>query len=357
MVPPLLAVLDHAGSGFVPPDLLAALRSHCETLRAQSLTLVDEVFALLETLEARRVTVVPFKGPLLGEMLFGDVGQRSPGDIDLLIRREDARTVCGVLKAQGYRDADQGQGAAPLSNPQRRLYEQFQCEYQYAREVDDMVVEPHWNLCQRALAIDVDYMGMLDRAQPATLSGRSVLTLAPEDLLVALCVHGSKHQWQRLAWIRDVAGVLAAFPDIDLHRVLRQARTRGYARLLLLSLAVARDYAGAALPGDMVRIIESDRTLVGLMDDIGRRLFDLAAMEPRNDRIERFRLQMREKWSNRLQYIGLTIIAPRRHHLELVSLPASLSWGYYPLKLGIDYAALPVWELLKSCRTRIALMK
>jgi hypothetical protein len=347
MAPALLDALERADASLVPGELRTALRSHCDVLRAQSHANLEELAALVDALAARGVIAVPFKGPLLSELIFGDAGQRSAGDIDLLIRPKDIRGACAVLEAQGYQDAGQGQGASPLTDVQRRLYEAFQCEYQYTREADDMVVEPHWNLSQRPLVIDVDYLGMLDRAQPVTLSGRSVLALASDDLLVALCIHGAKHRWQRLAWIRDVAGVLAAFPDIDLQRVLEQARARGYARLLLLSLAVAREYAAAPLPADMVRIIKSDRTLVGLMDDIGRSLFDVAAAEPRNDRIEPFRLRIRERWSDRLRYVARTLTTPRRHHLEMVSLPAALSWGYYPLKLGIDYALLPVWQVIK----------
>ncbi len=354
MVPNVLAALELAHPSLVQPEILGALQSYCQTLHAQSDKTRKELFALIDTLAMRGVNAVPFKGPVLGELLVSHVGQRSAGDIDLLMRPEDVRTARAVLEAQGYEDAGRVQGVPPLTSVQRRLYEHFQCEYQYAREADDMVVEPHWNLSQRPLAIDVDYLGMLDRARPVTLFGRSVLTLAPDDLLVALCIHGSKHHWQRLAWIRDIAGVLTVFPDIDLQHVLRQARARGYARLLLLSLAVAREYAGAPLASDIIRIIDSDRTLVSLMDEVGRSLFEVEPAEPRNDRIEPFRLRMRERWSDRLRYALRTLTTPRRHHLEMVSLPAGLSWGYYPLKLGIDYACLPAWELLKACRIRIA---
>jgi Uncharacterised nucleotidyltransferase len=230
------------------------------------------------------------------------------------------------------------------------MYERFQCEYQFARERDDMVVEPHWELSQRPLAIDVDYAGMLDRAQVVTLCGRTVLSLAPEDLLVALCVHGSKHHWGRLAWVRDIAGVLHAFGEIDLERVLARARAGGYERLMLLSLAVANRYAATTLPAAVFRRIEEERPLVILLGEIDRRLFGPAVSEPRNDRIDRFRLQLRERWSDRARYVIRTVFSPRRHHLEVVHLPRSLCWGYYPLKLGIDYAADPLWMLFKKAK-------
>jgi hypothetical protein len=344
---PLRDALFAADCSLVPEDLLTALVAHCDVLEQLGRAVLTELWDLLAALERAGVTAVPFKGSLLGELLFANASLRAPGDIDILIHPKDTRIVRGVLESRGYRDAGQGPGAAPLSGVQRAIYERFQCEYQFARDRDHMVVEPHWELSQRPLAIDVDYLGMLDRARPVTLCGRATVTLAPEDLLVALSVHGWKHQWPRLAWVRDVAGVLHAFPEIDLQRVLAQARARGYERLVLLSLGVARRYAGSQLPSEITRAIEFDRPLVGLMSHIDRRLFDLSAAEPRNDRIDGFRLRMRERWSDRVRYVIRTVTSPRRNHLETVDLPHSLRWGYYPLKLGIDYAILPAWNVLK----------
>lgn len=346
VAPSLLAVLDTADRRLIPVDLLAALRAHCETQRAMSQAIIDELWALLGVLGDQGIKAIPFKGPLLGELLFGDFRWRSPGDIDLLVRRGDVAAVRAVLEARGYVDAGRGHRAQPLTTAQREIYERFQCEYQFIRHVDEMVVEPHWELSQRALAIEVGYEGMLGRARPATARGRSFLALAPEDLLVALCVHGAKHQWQRLAWIRDVAGLLAAYPDLDLGRILHEADERGYRRLMLLSLAVARDYGGAVLPTSIARQVESDTNLVSLLDDIGRQTLDPDAPEPRNDKIEPFRVRLRERAADRLKYRLRTVFTPRRQHLEVVRLPVGLTWGYYLIKIGIDYAAAPAWRAL-----------
>ena len=40
------------------------------------------------------------------------------------------------------------------------------------------------------------------------LEEQEVRTLSAEDLLLALCVHASKHAWMRLGWICDIAGVV-----------------------------------------------------------------------------------------------------------------------------------------------------
>lgn len=354
LAPPLLAALEAAAPTLVPADILAALRVHCQRLREHSEALTVELFELLDALAGRAVPVVPFKGPLLGELLFGDAAMRSAGDLDLLVHHIHVRQVREVLEARGYVDGDQPPEGPALTVVQRRLYERYQCEYLFVRPHDDMAVEPHWDLTQRTLAMDVDYPGMLDRARPARLAGREVWALAPDDLLLALCVHGAKHHWERLAWIRDVAAVLAKWPDLDLEGAAQRLRGRGCERLFLLSLEVARRCAGAALPAAVVAAIERDPSIRKLSQEVSDGLFQPGRSEPRNDRVEAFRFHLRERWSDRLRYAAMTWLTPRRRHLEAVALPRGLSWAYYPLKIGIDFAFAPAARLIKSAEYRKA---
>ena len=347
LAPSLLTLLETADPTLVPSDILQALRQHCQRLREQSSALAMELFELLEALEHQSVKAIPFKGPLLGEVLFGDIGQRSPGDLDLLVRRGDVTRFREVLEARGYVDADQQPGAPPLTDVQRQMYERFQCEYQYVRAADEIVVEPHWDLSQRPLAVDVDYVGMLDRSLPTLLNGRTVFLLAPADLLLALCVHGAKHHWTRLGWIRDLAGVLSKWPDLDLEAAIQRAGASGCARLLLLSLAVVRECAGVHLPPAVDHAIDHDPAIRVLLDEILDGMFQTDRSEPQNDRISSFRWRMRERWPDRLRYAGRTWLTPRRNHLEMVAFPRAAQWVYFPLKWGIDFAIKPAWAVVK----------
>jgi hypothetical protein len=286
MTPALLAALESADPALVPADLLAALRLHCSQLRMQSIAIVNELFELLDSLSRRSVFAVPFKGPLLGELLFNDTGMRTPGDVDILVRPEEVSLVCEVLEAHGYFDAGLRPGVPSLTATQQTMYRRVQCEHTYVRASDGVVVEPHWAFSQHPLAVDVEYAGMLDRARPRLLGGRSVLALAPEDLLLALCIHGAKHHWERLAWIRDVGALVSRFPEVDLEACVERARPSGCARLLLVGLALARRCAGANLPAAVGSLIGADRATNALERQVMAWLFDPDKVTPRNDRLD-----------------------------------------------------------------------
>jgi hypothetical protein len=347
MTPALLAALECADSALVPADLLAALRQHCGELRAQSDALIKELFELLDALGERSVFAIPFKGPLLGELLFDDAGMRAPGDLDLLVHPDNVSRFCEVLEGRGYVDAGQRPGVRPLTVTQQSMYRRFQCEHTYVRASDGVVVEPHWALSQRPLAVDIDYAGMLRRARPRSLGGRAVLALAPEDLLLALCIHGAKHHWERLAWIRDVAALITSCADLNLVSCIDRARPWGCVRLLLVGLAVAHRCAGVNLPLAVERLIDADRCTVVLEQQVLGWLFDPHKEPPANDRLDRYRFLTRERWSDRIRYVSRTLLSPRRNHLEIVALPRALMWLYFPLKLGHDFVALPLWRFVK----------
>ena len=172
--------------------------------------------------------------------------------------------------------------------------------------------------------------------------------LAPEDLLLALCVHGAKHHWQRLAWLRDVAGVLTKWPALDLDACLSRAQHLGCGRLLRLSLSLVGSCSSHKLPQSVHEAIARDPRIEELERSVFRTLFAVDPPEPRNDQINSFRMRLRERRVDRWRYAARTWLTPRRHHLELVSLPSALVWGYYPLKIGLDYALAPLVNAVRG---------
>jgi len=120
--------------------------------------------------------------------------------------------------------------------------------------------------------------------------------------------------------------------------------------MLLLGLALAEECSGARLPAGVGRMIAEDAETGALRRGVVAGLFTTGAREPRNDRVEPFRLRMRERRADRLRYVTRTWLTPRRHHIEMVALPGALRWAYFPLKWGLDFAVLPVWSLIRPSR-------
>ena len=83
---------------------------------------------MLNALAERSIIAVPSRVHCCAQLVFGDVSLRAPGDLDLLVRRQDVEAICDVLESRGYQDAGHGPGTFRLNPTQRRMYERLQCE-------------------------------------------------------------------------------------------------------------------------------------------------------------------------------------------------------------------------------------
>jgi hypothetical protein len=348
VTPALLAAFEiPAIQPVVPPEIQAALSEYREMTRARNRELATEIVAILSALMDRGVVALPFKGPLLAMQLYGDVGQRAPGDLDFLVRQRDVTTACDVLTSRGFRDLAGGNTA--LTAVQHRLYQRYQCEYQFIRDRDGIVVEPHWAAAARTRGIDLDYEAQFARARSVPFHGASVLAHAPEDLLLILCVHGAKHRWEKLSWIRDVAALVARSQDIglDVELAVDRAREAGHRRFLLLGLDVARQMLGVSLSPGLDAAIARDRPLAGLVRSVAAGLFTPRRSDAHEFRIDPFTLRLHDRMANQCRHLARTLLAPRREHLEIVALPDAVAWLYYPLRWAHDYLAWPLWMLTR----------
>jgi len=326
----------------VPAEVREALRRHQREHARHGLALLGELLDLLGAFERAGIPAVPFKGPALAELAYGSLAARLSGDLDLLVRPEDVARVAAALEARGYVEQTRWRTGEPLDAAEDAWYRHVQAEYVYLRPRDGMVVEPHWALTPYPLAVAFDLEGIWRRTRRFTLAGREVLGLSLEDLVVALCVHGSKHEWTELRWICDIAELLARRPEIDWPGAHARAEEQGCARMLRLGLALAEGVLGAELPGALRAAVSEDAALPALAAQVESHLFDVDYDAPSVFRVSRFRLRMRERLRDRVACLVRTLTTPQIAHVRLFRLPRPLWPLYAVLTPAIDYLGLPL---------------
>ena len=353
-VSPLLARrLGRLQSDGVPDEIREALELHLLDNRERNVELTRALFEILDSLEARNILALPFKGQVLGAVAYGDYCLRRGGDIDFLVKKRDLRTVWQTLEALGYRERNELLNGRPMSAVEHAGYLRYEHEYVFLRLRDRIVVEPHWAIVPTTLSIDLDCEEFWDRVQTVNLDGRETSTVAVPDLLLVLCVHASKHDWSRLQWICDVAAVLESHPGLDLGAVLDSARARGFERMVLLGLGLAQHMLGTALAPIAQARLQSDAEAVALVNTIADRLFIGLPGMPEIYKISRLQLRMRERYQDRVAFVFRTLTTPTLGILQFVALPTGLQGLYVPVKL-MHVVALPIWRLVRPRRRRAA---
>ena len=187
--------------------------------------------ALLGACADASLDVIVLKGAALAETVYDSPALRPFGDIDVLVRPEDALRAHGLLSALGYVCDDHAWAGFRAGRSCEANFFQHNAQ-------GPVVVELHTSLLNNPLlsrAVHVDTDGLWRRALSACLAGQNARVLGPEDQIFHLCLHLAGHYFAAPKSIQDIAQVCAArtvdWPlFVSVCRAAR-AETAGYAGL------------------------------------------------------------------------------------------------------------------------------
>jgi hypothetical protein len=221
----------------------------------------------LELLNRERIRVIPLKGPSLTLSLYGNLALRPIGDLDILVRPRDIDAVKRLLVNDDYRPDTK-------MNVEKGI-RRWQSEYHWGFESRQGVlrVEIHREILPRSLRRRMDINTIWNCATPSKLATQPTLALPPEELLLVLCVHAQKHEWQRLKWIGDIARLIEAYPQMDWVNVMRRAVETDQKLAILQGFFLAASLLRVELPQPVLGALRSDASLTAWAGLILGRLF------------------------------------------------------------------------------------
>ncbi|MGH7233738.1 MAG: nucleotidyltransferase family protein, partial [Nitrospiraceae bacterium] len=141
-----------------------------------------------------------------------------------------------------------------------------------------------------------------------------------------------KHLWQRLEWITSVAEVLRTHGRMDWRQVVDIAHALGSERMVLLGLALARDFLGADLPDAIMHMMGSDPVIEVLERLVQERLF-LGDREQENVfESALFHLKARERLRDKVRYCLRLAMTTTVRDWTAARFPPVLALLYYPVR-------------------------
>lgn len=250
-------------AALAPPqrDRLAAMNRE-GALR--SLKFTAALLEILEALETDQVTAIPYKGPVLALEAYGDLSLRDFDDVDILVAQKAFAKVHETMIRLGYRPGIAGLAPDTPSSV-------VPGEYKYYRDDCGSIVEFHTEQTLRHFPVPPDLEDFARRGVRMALSGREIMTLCPEDALVALCIHGAKDFWARLLWVADVSETIET-RGLDWDRVFRRATALRAQRMLWLGMILAEVIFDARVPGELAAQANSDAAASSMALQMTRRL-------------------------------------------------------------------------------------
>jgi hypothetical protein len=333
--PVVYEILAGTARDLISPDELQVLRQAAAPSVTAGMVLLRELLHLYELFETAQIPVIPYKGPLLAWVAYGNFLRREYLDLDFVVQQKYIPDVVDVLKSAGYRpqfdprEAHAGQnGFAPG-------------QYSFKSHPHKILAEFHTERTLRYFPTPIDLQELTGRLMTVEIGEQRLRTFSVEDTLVMLCVHGAKHFWERLGWVLDIAK-LATAQEVDWALVTRIAAKMESKRVLLLGLYLAHDLFDAPLPGRLLEEIAHDHTVHELAEKVYEQYAGIS--DPGAGVLPRalFRVRLRDGIGQGLRHTLRLAMSPTESDRQTVRLPGWLTPLYMlvrPYRLLREYGS------------------
>jgi hypothetical protein len=225
----------------VPSWVETRLWTYQEQLRRKNQAMLAELLVVVELLESSGVPVVPFKGPVLAQAIYGNLELREFGDLDFLLSRAQVEAARRLLAQRGYEPMfplPPALDRAMLASP-RQYHVALKCQF---------MLELHWKNDAEFVVADPDEPNWWSSRPMVLLGARGLRTLEDRETVLLLLLHGSKHLWEQLNWVAEVSELIRQHPDLDWIWILERADSLRARRRVAVGLRLAQRYFDLLAP-------------------------------------------------------------------------------------------------------------
>jgi len=212
----------------------------------------QQLRALLGYLHGEGIGVMLVKGIALTALVYQAAWYTCPDDVDLVLDRPKAQV-----------------------RPEQRA-----TIAAYAARGIECDAFAHHDLNMNGV-VPVDFARIWREAHQLTFDGYPVYVMAPEDLLVTLCVSSARKRYFRLKAMFDIAETVVAFPQLDWSLVVEKAQAYDVALIVYTALFLTQRYLGLPLPAHLLADLKLSPLRTWLIQQLCRRISLSAATQLR----------------------------------------------------------------------------
>jgi hypothetical protein len=264
MLPLVSYNLDRLG---VDDPLSARLRGYRRQTWYKNQIWLSEMARFLAEFERAGLQTLVLKGTALVLLFYPDCGLRPMTDLDLLVRRDQARAAMSLLAELGWKandedmerrvrsasrkngaDANGDLASATMISAalERRVRQGHATDFVNSARLR---LDLHWYVLPENRGPDAD-TDFWNDAVPVRIGNFTTKALSPTDTLLHVCVHGAK--WcpvPPMRWVADAMMIMRAASDqIDWNRLVRLARKRRLSLPLGRALTYLAENMRAPIP-------------------------------------------------------------------------------------------------------------
>lgn len=306
----------------VNTEILSELKAHYMRISQRNMLMSAELIRIVKLLKDNGIEALAFKGPTLSQMAYGDITLRQFGDLDILIRERDRFKMMDLLIQSQYTPE-----IDLKESTKKTFFDSVNVIGLYQTSIG-VLVEIHWELLSKNYAIDWEEQSLWKKQESVAINKKIIPVLPVEQQLLYLCVHGSKHLFERLEWICDIDRSIRTHTDIDWVYLVNEADKLGIRRMLFFGLSLSQQFFSLPLPKQIEKAIAEDKDIPKLISKVIEINFSETSKKGKSYSSFGLLWSMRENLSDQLRFAWRGLFAPKFDDFLFIQLPKQLAFLY-----------------------------
>jgi hypothetical protein len=326
----------------VPPqNVKSVLKQQFLTNLNQNIARTTQLIRALTLLQSHKIGALPFKGPVLGELAYHDLGLRVFSDVDILIQSRDFLRAHDLLRENGWKPS------TILSGKIRKVWIHSRRDLEFTHS--QIVMDCHQQLTQGPRFLSPE-SHIWSSTQEVVLLNKKFVSISPEYTVISICLNGTKDQWATIKPITDLFLFLRHTPQLDWDVLMERAGLMGVQNIILLGLSLCRRLYGCDIPDRIWQKRALKQLIPRHTHQILNRVF---AKKPDYRMFYRFlfMFNLLDSWKFRLAYLGHFMFSPTPRDFSLIPLPRALHPLYYfirPVRVGLSSLFMAIKTLIQE---------
>ena len=285
----------------------------------QNMLLTSELINIMKLFEENNIKAIAFKGPTLAQLAYGDITLRQYVDLDVLVEKEEIFKIENLLKNKYKR-------ALKLTSSQEDTWFKYAHDLGLIHE-NGVNIEIHWLMFDSNHPINLSKIDFFKESIKTNINNQNINTISNEKFLVYLCIHGSKHLYERIEWVCDIDRFIKT-QKIDWDIVEDIIKNDNSKRFFLLGLFLVKFLFNTSLGNNYEDRFDKE------YESISNHIFDTWNGKEKSDNKNnmKYMLKLFVSKSDKFKYINKMYFKPTFTEYWYINFPKSLYFLYYPLR-------------------------
>ena len=300
------------------------MKTHNRSIAQRNMLMSVELIKVMKLLEENNIEAIPFKGPLLAQMAYGDITLRQYVDLDILINEHKLDKAIQLLSKHNY-----------VYN--QKEYQQIMKNKSIFHDIslskNSVSIELHWRLFSDEFKTNFESIKIDKNLFEVTIANYKLKSFQNEILIIYLAIHGTKHNWERVEWLLDIVKIIQNH-SVDWQQIIELMHTTKTKKILLSTFYLCHTVLDLNLPYEIQTLVHNPKSLKlskSLEELFYQNFKSRITQKVATKNISKIQYLLLDGFRNKSLFI-LSLFTPTELEFKTIQLPQSMRFLYYIIR-------------------------